>query len=173
MNDHTSARRYARALIETTANTLAVRDELLAISEALRSNAGLQDALVNPGVPVANKKAIATGVFQGLTAPLPRLLDMLIDGARVDLLHEIARKYLHEWNAQNNVHAAKVVTAMPLDDDGKAAIKRAIETAVSGAVEMETAVDPSLVGGVKVEVDGRLFDGSVRARLKALREQLL
>jgi F-type H+-transporting ATPase subunit delta len=173
LNDHTSARRYARAIIETTVDSRAVRDELIAMSSALRATAGLQDALVNPGVPVANKKAIAAAAFSGLTAPLPRLLEMLIDAARVELLHEIARKYVQEWNAQNNVHAAKVVTAMPLDDDGKAAIKSAIETAVSGAVEMETAIDPALVGGVKVEVDGHLFDGSVRARLKALREQLL
>jgi F0F1-type ATP synthase delta subunit len=38
---------------------------------------------------------------------------------------------------------------------------------------METTIDASLVGGLKVEVDGHLFDGTVKARLKALREHLL
>ena len=38
---------------------------------------------------------------------------------------------------------------------------------------METSVDPSLVGGLKVEVDGHMYDGSVKARLRALRQHLL
>lgn len=173
MNDIQSARRYARAIIETATDTQAVRDELLAIGGAFKANPELLEALVNPAVPGATKKAIFAGVFSGLTAPLPRLFDMLIDSARVDLTHEIVRRYRDEWNARNNVHAAKVIAAMPLDADGVERVRRALEAAVSGKVELETATDASLVGGVKVEVDGHLFDGTVKARLKALRQRLL
>jgi F-type H+-transporting ATPase subunit delta len=62
---------------------------------------------------------------------------------------------------------------MALDEASADSVKKAIERAVSGTVEMETRVDSSLVGGLKVEVDGHLFDGTVKARLKALRQQLL
>lgn len=173
MNDIQSARRYARALIETAADTLAVRDELSGISSAFKSNPSLLQALQNPALPTSNKKAILSGVFPGLSAPVPQLLDMLIDAARVELLPEIAVRYRNEWNSRNNVHAAKVVTALALDETSMAQVKAAIERAVSGSVEMETRIDPSLVGGLKVEVDGHMFDGSVQARLKALRKQLL
>lgn len=173
MNDSQSARRYARAIIETAANPQAVREELTAIADALKTNPALFESLANPAIPAANKKAIVAEIFKGLTAPLPRLFDMLIDAARVELIAEIAVRYRNEWNARNNVHAAKVVTAMPLDDAGKEQIRKAIERAVSGTVEMETRVDPALVGGLKVEVDGHMFDGTVKARLKALRQQLL
>ena len=173
MNDTKSARRYARAIIETATNTLAVRDELIAVANALESNPALKAALSNPGVPAANKKAIFAGVFSGLTAPLPRLFDMLIDAARMELTHEIVRRYSDEWNGRNNVHAARVVSALPLDDEASQSIRKAIETAVAGSVEMETSVDPGLVGGLKVEVDGYMFDGTVKARLKALRQHLL
>lgn len=173
MNDIQSARRYARALIETATNTLAVRDELAAVSTALKSNPELSAALANPAVPASNKKAIFAAVFQGLSAPLPRLFEMLIDASRVELVQEIARRYRDEWNTRNNVHAAKVVTAFPLDDESRKSLQKAIETAVAGTVEMETRTDASLVGGLKVEVDGHMFDGTVSARLKALRQQLL
>jgi F-type H+-transporting ATPase subunit delta len=173
LNDSQSARRYARAIIETATQSLAVRDELTAIADALKANPALLDALSNPGVPPAKKKAIAAEVFQGLSAPLPKLFEMLIDSAKIALLPEIASRYRNEWNSRNNVHAAKVVTALAIDDAGKEQIKKAIERAVSGTVEMETRVDSSLVGGLKVEVDGHMFDGTVKARLKALRQQLL
>ena len=173
MNDQTSARRYARAIIETATDSRAVRDELGAIVGTFSKNPALPEALSNPAVPFATKKAIFNGVFSGLSAPLPRLFEMLIDASRVDLLEDISKRYRDEWNERNNVHAARVISAFPLDDESTARIKTALETAVSGAVELDTTVDPSLVGGLKVEVDGHLFDGTVKARLKALRQRLL
>jgi F-type H+-transporting ATPase subunit delta len=173
LNDTQSARRYARAIIETAADPRAVRDELMAVLDTLRTNPTLREALANPGVPPTNKKAIFFAVFQGLSSPLPRLFEMLIDGARVELFREIVQRYRAEWNARNNVHSARVVTAMPLGEEESESVRKAIETAVSGLVEMDISTDPALVGGLKVEVDGHLFDGSVKGRLQALRQHLL
>lgn len=149
-----------------------MRDDLAAVASTFKSNPSLFEALSNPAVPVANKKTIFSEIFKGLTAPLPRLFDMLIDGSRIELVQDIAHRYRDEWNERNNVHAARVVSAQSLDAETSEAVRRAIETAVSGTVQMETAVDASLVGGLKVEVDGHLFDGSVKARLQALRRHL-
>jgi F-type H+-transporting ATPase subunit delta len=173
LNDSKAARRYARAIIETATDTLAVRDELAAISATLRANPALLGALSNPGVPEANKKAMVAAVFQGLSSPLPRLMDMLIDASRAELIHDIAHRYRDEWNARNNVHAAIATSAIELDVDAREQVRKAIEKAVAGSVEMEVNTDASLVGGLKVEVDGHMFDGTVRARLKALRQHLL
>jgi F-type H+-transporting ATPase subunit delta len=173
LNDTQSARRYARAIIETATQTLSVRDELLAVASTLKANPALMEALTNPGVPAENKKAICSAVFSGLSSPLPRLFEMLIDGSRMELIHEIVRRYRDEWNARNNVHSARVVSALTLDEEVCQSLQKAIETAVAGSVEMETFTDPSLLGGLKVEVDGHLFDGTVKARLRALRQHLL
>jgi F-type H+-transporting ATPase subunit delta len=173
LNDTTSARRYARAIIETAADPKAVRDDLIGILEALKANPTVRQALANPGVPPANKKAIFAEIFQGLAQPLPRLVEKLIDEGRLALFPEIVQRYRTEWNARNNVHAAKVVTALPLGEEESQSVRKAIETAVAGTVEMETSIDPSLIGGLRVEVDGHLFDGTVKARLQALRQHLL
>jgi len=150
-----------------------VRDELTAVDATLKANPALREALANPGVPPANKKAIFSEIFQGLSSPLPRLFEMLIDGGRVELFRDIVQRYHAEWNARNNVHSARVVTAMPLGEEESRGLRQALETAVSGSVEMETSTDPTLVGGLKVEVDGHLFDGTVKGRLHALRQHLL
>jgi F-type H+-transporting ATPase subunit delta len=173
LNETQSARRYARAIIETAADASAVRNELAAVVAALKSHPDLAETFSNPGVPGATKKAILSSVFSGLSAPLPRLFDLLIDSGRMSMVPEIAARYRDEWNARNNVHAARVISAAALDAETSEQVRKAIETAVKGSVEMETSLDPSLVGGLKVEVDGHMFDGSVKARLKALRQHLL
>jgi len=173
LNDTKSARRYARAIIETAASPEAVRDELLAVAGTLKANPPLLEALSNPGVPAPNKKAIFSALFAGLSAPLPRLFEMLIDGARIELIPEIARRYRDEWNARNNVHTAKVITAIALDEEASQRVRKAMETAVAGSVEMETTTDATQIGGLKVEISGYMFDGTVKARLKALRQHLL
>ncbi|MBX7183549.1 MAG: ATP synthase F1 subunit delta [Vicinamibacteria bacterium] len=173
MNDTQSARRYARAIIETAADPKAVRDELAAVAATLKANPTLREALGNPGVPPATKKSIFFEIFTGLSAPLPRFFEMLIEGGRVELFKDIVQRYHAEWNARNNVHSAKVVTALPLGDEETQSLRKALEAAVSGSVEIEMSVDAALVGGLKVEVDGHLFDGTVTGRLHALRQHLL
>lgn len=98
---------------------------------------------------------------------------MLIEASKVELIPEIALRYREEWNERHNVHAATVITAIDLDPDARERVRKAIEAAVSGSVELDVRIDPALVGGLKVEVDGHLFDGSVKARLEALRQHLL
>ncbi len=173
MNETQSARRYARAIIETATDARAVRDDLAAISQALTDHPDLLKALTNPAVPPANKKAICSAIFRDLAPPLPRLLDLLIDASRVELAPEIAPRYREEWNGRNNVHAAKVTSAAVLEPQAVEALREALGVAVSGSVEIETATDPALVGGLRVEVGGQLFDGTVKARLLALRRHLL
>ena len=127
MNDTKSARRYARALIETATEPQAVRDELVTVAATLKGNPALLQALANPGVPATNKKAIFSAIFHGLSAPLPRLFDMLIDASRIELVHDIVHRYRDEWNVRNNVHAARVVSATALDAETGERVRKAVE----------------------------------------------
>ena len=60
----------------------------------------------------------------------------------------------------------------PLGPEEIRAITARLEELTGGSVALETAVDPSLLGGVVVRVGDRLIDGSVRGRLERLRQQL-
>jgi F-type H+-transporting ATPase subunit delta len=65
-----------------------------------------------------------------------------------------------------------VVSAAPLTDDELTALTTRLETTTGGRIELQTSVDPSLLGGLVVRVGDRLIDGSVRGRLERLRNQL-
>lgn len=53
------------------------------------------------------------------------------------------------------------------------ALVQRLEQFTGGSVELATAVDPTVLGGLVVRVGDRLIDGSVRSRLERLRNQLV
>ena len=73
--------------------------------------------------------------------------------------------------AQNRL-AVELTTAQELSEDEAASIVHAIEKASGRTVEATRSVDPSLIGGIVLQVGSHRADGSVRARLERLRHEL-
>ena len=65
---------------------------------------------------------------------------------------------------------ARVVSAAPLTAEEKERLTAALEKKSGMKVTLSCAVDPSLIGGMTVEMDGRVTDGSVRTRLREIKE---
>jgi F-type H+-transporting ATPase subunit delta len=100
-----------------------------------------------------------------------KLLELLGARDRLALLGDVAEAYAALANAAHGVVAAEVVSATPLAEEQKKAIAGAL-AAAGAEVELLAHVDPALVGGLVVRTGGRTYDGSVRARLQALRQRL-
>ncbi len=64
-------------------------------------------------------------------------------------------------------------SARPLDGATETEIRRALERRTGRSVIMTTEVDPTLLGGIVAQVSGLVLDGSLRARLDALRSKIL
>ena len=67
------------------------------------------------------------------------------------------------------VVSAEVVSALPLTAAQTQGVAAALRTALGKDPEIETRVDPSLLGGIKVRVGSRLFDASLRSKLDSLK----
>ena len=169
------ARRYARALLDVaTAQKVeaALASELQQASGLLEGSAELQRALGHPALSAERRRKLAEGVFQGASPLFLRLLGVLLENDRVPLLPEIARLFTVFWNEERGVLTAEAVTAVPLGPEQQAALGKALANASGKKVELAARVDPDLLGGVLVRMGGRTYDGSVRARLAALRDTL-
>ena len=93
--------------------------------------------------------------------------------------------YLHETNRTNEagllirdieaaladrgITIANVTTAHPLS----ASLQKSIEALVGGDVRIRETVNPSVLGGVKVDVPGKRFDGTIRHKLDTLKAKQL
>ena len=73
-------------------------------------------------------------------------------------------------NAWSHVFEARVTCAAELTSQEQAQLKAKLETIYGGTVRMAYTVDPSLLGGLIVEIDGKIMDGSLRRRLRDVKE---
>ncbi|MFZ5975990.1 MAG: F0F1 ATP synthase subunit delta [Bacillota bacterium] len=64
----------------------------------------------------------------------------------------------------------ELITSMPLDDDTKEYIAREFEKMLGAPVRFKTRIDDSILGGFIAVINGRVYDGSVLASMKTLKE---
>lgn len=172
-----AARRYARALFDVTrtdGDPAGVRGQLETISTLLADNRSLRLLLANPALPSRVKKKLLGGLRKpvGWSDVVQRLLELLVERGRIGILPALSRAYAQLWNDSRGVVAAEAVSAAPLDAGQREALAGAIRRATGRDAELVNPVDPTLVGGVVLRMAGRTYDGSVRARLHALRRRL-
>ena len=105
--------------------------------------------------------------------PVLNLIGLMIKRGRIDQLPRVAAEFRRLDNARQGITIATAISAAPLTPDELRAVTARLEQYTGGRIELETQVDPSLLGGLVVRVGDRLIDGSVRGRLERLRNQLV
>jgi F-type H+-transporting ATPase subunit delta len=170
------ARRYARALLDVALQKgdTNVGTDLEDLGRLYGEHAELRLLLLHPTVPPEKKTAVVAALLRGRPSDLlQRLVQLLLQRDRIELLPLIAKAYRRLWNAQRGIVEAEAVSARALDETEAQAIATVAARIAGGKkVELRRRVDPGLMGGLLLRMEGRIYDGSVRARLRALRQQL-
>jgi F-type H+-transporting ATPase subunit delta len=96
-----------------------------------------------------------------------------VDHRRIIFLEDICRKYLVLLRELKQAVLAEVTSVVELTDEQKQAIRERVKQ-VTGAheVDLETRLDPSLLGGVLIQVGSQVYDLSLRGQLRRLSLQL-
>jgi F-type H+-transporting ATPase subunit delta len=169
------ARRYATALYQVSVEDATVEATERELNELARETVGdpaVRGFLGHPLVPREAKTAFLEQAFPDTSERVKGLLKVLIRNRRatyLDLIHdEFAELRIA---AEGKIHVT-AVTAQALSNDDKARLTARLEAALHRPVELEETIDPSLIGGLRIEADGHVLDGSLRARLAGLRKQL-
>jgi len=164
----TVARPYAEAAFEAALDKKALGpvDEALQVIAAIASDERMRSALSNPRVTPAQKKELIGSVAGGRLEDLSRnLVAMLVDNHRTVLIPEIARQFSDLKREHERVVRATIISAQPLDATQRADIVAALEKRYGKKVEAELEVDPTLLGGARVQVGDQVIHASVRDAL--------
>jgi F-type H+-transporting ATPase subunit delta len=171
------ANRYAEAVIE-----LAVREqqeemvlnEIKAINSVLGADRDTTVILNHPSIPKEQKKAFLNSLFgdklSGLTG---RLLNLLADRGRLDILPFVERAYHELLNSKKNISSASLVCSEALPEISVQNIRAQLTEHLGKKLELNVSVDPSLIGGVILKIGDQVIDGSLKGRLDALEKALL
>ncbi len=172
------SRSYARALIgasETEGRVDAVLDELdELIADVWTDRPDFVRLLESPVVSQADRDRILVSTFEGRADPLiVRYLRVLNRHERLGLLTAIARQARVIRERQQGRKRVRVRSAVPLDDGQQAALRGKLAMMIAAEPIVHFEVDPSLIGGLLVQVGDELYDASIRAQLQTLRRRLL
>lgn len=98
---------------------------------------------------------------------------LLIQKRRIRYIMDICRQFQLLCYEHLGIKLGKVFTAYALSDEQMHKIENAMSLKIKKKVQLKMIVDPSLIGGVKVEIDSHVYDGSLSYKLESLRQELL
>lgn len=173
-----SATRYARALLDVAAaqsDPGKVERDLSSLATAIDEHAELRRALTDPRVPIASRTALVRALAEraGVEQPVGRLLVLLAERGRLELVPTIAQVYRERLLAYRQIVRADVTTAAPLTPERAAALRQSLSRVTGRDVQVAVAVDPTLIGGVVARIGSTVYDGSIRTQLQKVRQQLV
>jgi F-type H+-transporting ATPase subunit delta len=103
---------------------------------------------------------------------LGNLLALAMRRNRLASMAQVAREFKRLYNKRAGIVEVTATSALALDASEIAALTARLEKVTGGTIELATAVDPSILGGIQVRIGDTLYDGSVRGRLERLRARL-
>lgn len=174
MRPSTTARRYAEAAFEVAQSHREVqpfRDELRRVAELVQQET-VGQYFKDPNVPMDEKIQTATSIFGTVHPHVMNLLKMLIARHRIYLVPAIAREFEDLERQAEGIIEAFVTVARPIEGVEQGEIKRRLEALTGKKIEMQTRVDPEILGGIIVRLGDRLIDASVAGRLQRLRQEM-
>ena len=170
------SRRYAKALFNLACEENreeAVASELQRFVDAY-SGTDLHKVLNNPAFGADKRKSLALRIANLLEAAtlVVRFLSLLIDHDRFAILPSIAQQYRRLLDDAKGRVQARVATAAPLGEDKKNHLGRALKDICKKDVILHEEIRPELIGGLSIELEGRIYDGTISARLRGMRDRI-
>lgn len=172
------ARRYAQAVMDLgveLGQLDAIVDEMGSFAAAWEDSPELRNAIENPLVGHAAKKAVVGELADRLeVGPITRhTILLLVDRRRAKALPYVARALRELADARKGLLRAEVTTAAPLSESYYARLQAQLEAMTGKRVVVERRTDPELIAGVVTRIGDRILDGSLRTRLDSLRDALM
>jgi F-type H+-transporting ATPase subunit delta len=166
---------YSRALFQAAqdADKLdVVHDQVGEFADALEQNRELSVFFFSPYFSTEEKKEGLGRVIEGADDTVRNFLELLIEKHRMPAIFRIRRAYGALWEEENKLLPVEVTSAIELDESTVKQIGDRIGERTGRRVQLESKVDPDILGGIVVRVGDRILDASIANRLESLRKQV-
>ncbi|MBF0705249.1 F0F1 ATP synthase subunit delta [Guptibacillus hwajinpoensis] len=172
------AKRYAGALFDIARendNVEQVKNELVVVKDVFHQTPNLMNVFEHPKFTEAQKKElIQTSFGSSLSAPVMNTLLTLIERKRVAIVFDLVSQFERFTYEQQQKAAAKVYSVKPLTEEEQMKVSAVFAKRVGKTTLLiENVIDPTLIGGIKVRIGNRIFDGSISGKLKRMERELV
>jgi F-type H+-transporting ATPase subunit delta len=166
--------RYAQALLdlaEDAKSLTRVEKDLKSFNKMLASSQDLQRLVASPAFGVEDKVKALTAVAKKakLSALTTQFIGTVAGNNRAGELKGIISAFTDLLAKRRGTQVAKVTSAQKLTAAQLTSIKTQLKKSAGQAVNIETTVDPDLLGGFVVRLGSRLYDSSLKTKLEDMR----
>lgn len=178
MNTGLVSARYASALLKfatKTGNEEVVYMQVLALHHSLSSVQKLRELIDNPmGLPDKMKFGLLVSALgkEEMADELQRFIRLVMKNRRTKFLRFMFVSFIIQYRDAHNIKFSRLITAVPapeLEDR----LKRIIRERKGDSVIFEHRIDPGIIGGFIIEIDGFRLDASTATQLKSVRRQFI
>ena len=172
MND--IGKEYGAALFMLASEENA-RDEYVVSLEKLisvfKENPDYIEFLSSPGIPLGERiSAIETAFLDILPTNVLSFVQLMCEKGRIENFFEAAEEYKSLLEASKHISCAKVTSAVELEEGEKIRLVDKLRAISGGEVNVEYIIDSSIMGGLIVELDDKIMDGSLRNHLREVKD---
>lgn len=167
------SREYASALFslaESDNCEKEVYSSLLRIKRILDENPEYVKMLTSPAIEKKERAALFTKVIENEPELVKNFSSLLCEKGFIRFFGEISDAYGEMYFEKAHITKVKITSAQNLTSGEKAALEKKLESVTGNRIEAEYFLDPSLLAGVKAEYDGKVSDGSLKHRLREIKE---
>ncbi|MCD8369458.1 MAG: ATP synthase F1 subunit delta [Clostridiales bacterium] len=169
-----SARLYGGSLYDLAAQeglTDQLMEETAAVDGLFRENEDYIRLLSEPSIARTERLGLLDKAFGGQAHPyLLNFLKILCENGMMREYSGCCKEYRRRYNEANGIAEAVVTSAIALTESQKKALVKKLESTSGKKILLTERVNPGILGGLRVEFEGKQMDGTIEGRLSGLRK---
>lgn len=173
MSQFVIASRYAKSLVDIAQekNLLeVVKGDMQLFLAAYKSSMDFELLLKSQIITNEKKAAVVNALFASRVHQVSlSIFNISIKKGRANILDQVALDFIRQYNKIKGIEVATILTAAPISKEVEASFVKMIEGITSSKIELQTKVEPKLIGGFVVKVGDRQIDESVSSKLNKLK----
>jgi F-type H+-transporting ATPase subunit delta len=169
------ARVYADALFGAAQDTDQldeIHEQLGQFTDAINESPDMRTFFFSPYFSSAEKREAISAAVSGASKELINFLDLLAEKHRVPVIFAIRRRFDELWAEAKKRLEVKLISAVELDQAVVDQVAGEVRRQTDREIDVETEVDPEILGGLVLQVGNKVLDASLRNKLERLRKEV-
>lgn len=142
-----------------------VLEELLSIDAVIKENKEYKNLLDTPAIPLKDRLSIIDEAFSSCSLYVINFIKLLAENKKFYKFSSVVSKFNELYYEEKNIERVEAITCVPLSDEQTIKLKEKIEKIISKNVNITNKVDESIIGGVILKLNNKMYDGSIRKSL--------
>lgn len=172
MKEDILAKRYANAIYDISKEKNIAYDNLLKllsiVEEEILKNEEVKKIIEYPNILNSNKLSIIKEILNNFNEEEINIVKYLFEKDRLKIVKEIKKELIEIYNEQNDIYDAIATFAISISDIQKDRLIKKLEKKYNKKINLKININPDILGGGIVEINGEKIDGSYKTQLEKM-----